>query len=87
MPAHQEVTSSAVRPVARVGCSGWQYKHWRGNFYPAELPARGWLEYYASCFDTVEINNSFYRLPEAATFAASNHAGSMMGTIVNLGGG
>ena len=53
----------------RVGCSGWQYKHWRGNFYPTELPLKQWFEHYASVFDTVEINNSFYRLPEAATFA------------------
>jgi len=53
----------------RVGCSGWQYKHWRGNFYPTELPLKRWFEHYASVFDTVEINNSFYRLPEAATFA------------------
>jgi uncharacterized protein YecE (DUF72 family) len=53
----------------RVGCSGWQYKHWRGEFYPVALPLSHWLEYYAERFDTVEINNSFYRLPEAATFA------------------
>jgi uncharacterized protein YecE (DUF72 family) len=55
-------------PVARVGCSGWQYKHWRGDFYPAELPTARWFDYYAGRFDTVEINNTFYRLPEAATF-------------------
>ena len=53
----------------RVGCSGWQYKHWRGNFYPAELAQKRWYEHYATVFDTVEINNSFYRLPEEATFA------------------
>ena len=53
-----------------VGCSGWQYKHWRGDFYPADLPQSRWLEDYAARFDTVEINNSFYRLPERATFAA-----------------
>jgi uncharacterized protein YecE (DUF72 family) len=52
----------------RVGCSGWQYKHWRGDFYPADVPASRWLEHYASHFDTVEINNSFYRLPEAHSF-------------------
>ena len=56
--------------MVRVGCSGWQYKHWRGNFYPADLPVKSWFEHYASVFDTVEINNSFYRLPEASTFAA-----------------
>lgn len=58
------------RGRARVGCSGWQYKHWRGDFYPTSVPQAGWLEHYAARFDTVEINNSFYRLPERATFAA-----------------
>ena len=53
---------------ARVGCSGWQYQHWRGVFYPAGLPQSAWLEYYAERFDTVEINNTFYRLPEASAF-------------------
>jgi len=55
-------------PSLRVGCSGWQYKHWRGDFYPADLPVSRWLEYYSSRFDTVEINNSFYRLPDTRTF-------------------
>jgi uncharacterized protein YecE (DUF72 family) len=55
---------------ARVGCSGWQYKHWRGNFYSNDLTQARWFEHYASVFDTVEINNSFYRLPEASTFAS-----------------
>ena len=53
----------------RVGCSGWEYKHWRGDFYPAEIPRPRWFEYYAARFDTVEINNTFYRLPEEETFA------------------
>lgn len=52
----------------RVGCSGWQYKHWKGDFYPADLPQRQWLEYYARHFDTVEVNNSFYRLPPEGVF-------------------
>jgi uncharacterized protein YecE (DUF72 family) len=55
--------------TAHIGCSGWQYKHWRGLFYPADLPQRRWLDFYASRFATVEINNTFYRLPEAAAFA------------------
>jgi uncharacterized protein YecE (DUF72 family) len=50
-----------VRPV-RVGCSGWNYASWRGTFYPEGLPARRWLEHYATRFDTVEINATFYRL-------------------------
>jgi uncharacterized protein YecE (DUF72 family) len=58
-----------TQPEARIGCSGWQYRHWRGEFYPADLPQSRWLAYYASHFDTVEINNTFYRLPERSTFA------------------
>ena len=54
---------------ARIGCSGWQYKHWRNNFYPDRLPQSRWFDYYATQFDTVEINNTFYRLPEKTTFA------------------
>jgi uncharacterized protein YecE (DUF72 family) len=56
--------------AARVGCSGWEYKHWRADFYPAGLPRARWFDHYASVFDTVEINNTFYRLPEESTFAA-----------------
>jgi uncharacterized protein YecE (DUF72 family) len=54
----------------RVGCSGWNYKHWRGPFYPERMPMRTWFDHYAAEFDTVEINNTFYRLPEPETFAA-----------------
>jgi uncharacterized protein YecE (DUF72 family) len=56
-------------PLLRIGCSGWQYKHWRGEFYPDKLPQPRWLEYYAARFNTVEINSTFYRLPEAPAFA------------------
>jgi uncharacterized protein YecE (DUF72 family) len=50
--------------VIRVGCSGWNYAHWRnGVFYPPRLPPRRWLEFYAENFDTVEVNATFYRLP------------------------
>lgn len=52
----------------RVGCSGWNYRHWRGAFYPEKLPQREWFAHYTAHFDTVEINNSFYRLPSAETF-------------------
>jgi uncharacterized protein YecE (DUF72 family) len=52
-----------------VGCSGWNYKTWRTAFYPKGLPVDRWLEFYASHFDTVEINNTFYRLPDRSTFA------------------
>ena len=64
------VANGARRARLRVGCSGWQYRHWRNDFYPAGLPATRWLEHYASVFDTVELNNSFYRLPDAETFDA-----------------
>jgi uncharacterized protein YecE (DUF72 family) len=52
------------------GTSGWNYNHWRERFYPKDLPQSKWLQYYAQHFDTVEINNSFYRLPEKNTFEA-----------------
>ncbi|WP_018952529.1 DUF72 domain-containing protein [Thioalkalivibrio sulfidiphilus] len=52
----------------RIGTSGYQYQHWAGCFYPAELPRRDWFAHYAGFFDTVEINNTFYRLPGADTF-------------------
>jgi uncharacterized protein YecE (DUF72 family) len=54
----------------RVGTSGWIYKHWRGIFYPSRLPVKQWFAHYATVFDTVEVNNSFYRLPSEEAFAA-----------------
>lgn len=54
----------------RIGCSGWVYPHWRGLFYPPKLPTKRWFAHYAENFQTVEINNSFYRLPKAETFDA-----------------
>ena len=50
------------KPV-HIGCSGWNYREWRGVIYPEGLPARRWLERYAELFDTVEVNATFYRLP------------------------
>ena len=47
----------------RIGCSGWNYAHWREVFYPQGLPESHWLAHYAESFDTVELNASFYRLP------------------------
>ena len=52
-----------------IGTSGWHYNHWRGPFYPGKLPAAKMLEFYVNRFDTVEINNSFYKLPSEETFA------------------
>src|SRR5688572_3094666 len=54
----------------RIGCSGWNYRSWRGRFYPPDMPVSKWLAHYTSVFDTVEVNNTFYRLPEASTFAS-----------------
>ncbi|MGW6035570.1 DUF72 domain-containing protein [Gordonia terrae] len=51
-----------------IGTSGWQYRDWRGAFYPQKLPQRLWLEYYAQRFPTAEVNNTFYRLPERKAF-------------------
>ena len=51
-----------MKPVW-IGCSGWSYADWRGKLYPKALPPVRWLETYAETFDTVEVNNTFYRLP------------------------
>lgn len=56
------VDSPSLAPV-HIGTSGWHYKHWKGPFYPADLASTKWLPWYVDHFDTVEINNSFYRLP------------------------
>lgn len=56
--------------MIRVGCSEWVYKHWAGDFYPPGVKPAAWFDHYQRIFDTVEINNSFYRLPEWGTFAA-----------------
>jgi len=64
----EQTTVSHEVPGIHVGCSGWVYRHWRGTFYPEGLPQKRWFEHYATQFDTVEINASFYRLPLASTF-------------------
>jgi uncharacterized protein YecE (DUF72 family) len=57
-------------PEIRIGCSGWNYQHWRnGVFYPPRCAARNWLRFYARHFDTVELNMTFYRLPRPAAVA------------------
>jgi uncharacterized protein YecE (DUF72 family) len=60
--------SNQARGAIHVGCSGWVYKHWRGILYAEGLPQKRWFERYSEEFDTVEINNSFYRLPSGDTF-------------------
>lgn len=60
-----------MRPIDKIhiGTSGWHYDHWRGPFYPAGVPKKRFLEYYAGHFLTAEINNTFYKLPKKETFA------------------
>jgi uncharacterized protein YecE (DUF72 family) len=57
-----------LQPV-RIGCSGWNYADWRGTVYPQGCPPRRWLAYYATLFDTVEVNSTFYRLARPAAVA------------------
>jgi uncharacterized protein YecE (DUF72 family) len=57
-----------VRPV-RIGCSGWNYAHWRESVYPKGVPTSEWLQRYAELFDTVEVNTTFYRLPRRESVA------------------
>ena len=52
-----------------VGTSGFSYKEWKGKFYPEDLPAAEWLRFYAGRFRTVEINNTFYRMPKKEVLA------------------
>jgi uncharacterized protein YecE (DUF72 family) len=52
-----------------IGTSGWHYKHWMGNFYPHGVKSKDFTNHYIRFFRTVEINNSFYKLPSAETFA------------------
>jgi len=51
-----------------VGTSGYSYKEWKGNFYPEDLPDKKMLSYYSERFSTVEINNTFYRMPKKEVF-------------------
>jgi uncharacterized protein YecE (DUF72 family) len=52
---------------AYIGTSGWNYREWRGSFFPDELPTKQWLRFYSSRFDSVEVNYTFYRLPSKET--------------------
>ena len=63
--------SSRIRkstgPEYHIGCSGWFYWHWRGAFYPADLPMSRWFSHYAGRFQTVELNAPFYSWPTVGT--------------------
>jgi len=65
-----EVGRRSRRMKFHIGTSGWVYNHWRGLFYPQALAQAKWLEFYSQHFDTVELNNSFYRLPSERAFEA-----------------
>jgi uncharacterized protein YecE (DUF72 family) len=58
-----------MKPV-RIGCSGWNYPHWRERVYPRGVPPSRWLGHYARMFDTVEVNSTFYRLASPKAVAA-----------------
>ncbi|MBE0599487.1 MAG: DUF72 domain-containing protein [Desulfuromonadales bacterium] len=57
-----------MKGEVRIGTSGWTYPHWRGVYYPEGLAQKDWFGHYLRDFDTVEINNTFYRLPSPQTF-------------------
>lgn len=59
-----------AKTSVHVGTSGWVYPHWRGRFYPEDLPQKRWFAHFAERFSTVEINNTFYRLPTPAAVEA-----------------
>jgi uncharacterized protein YecE (DUF72 family) len=60
--------SAARRRTLRIGCSGWNYNSWKDELYEGK-PPRLWLQHYAQHFDTVEVNNTFYRLPLESSVA------------------
>jgi len=68
-PATNQTDNRTVGDI-RIGTSGWHYKHWVGNFYPPRLPASRMLAHYIQHFDTVELNNSFYKLPARSSLLA-----------------
>src|SRR5438874_12211814 len=74
METNEPSPGQCAKPVrigsatVHIGTSGWHYKHWVGDFYPPRFSPAKMLAWYAREFHTVEINNSFYRLPEEKTF-------------------
>jgi uncharacterized protein YecE (DUF72 family) len=67
-PPREDAETAALSPQPyHVGCSGWFYWHWRGSFYPEEIPRTEWFRHYAENFDTVELNAPFYSWPTLAT--------------------
>jgi uncharacterized protein YecE (DUF72 family) len=58
----------SMKKSIRIGTSGFIYKHWRGAYYPEKMAQKDWFGHYSRDFDTVELNNTFYRLPTDSTF-------------------
>ena len=56
-----------MNKTIHIGTSGWSYMHWKENFYPEDLSSKKWLSFYSENFTTVEINNTFYRVPRETT--------------------
>ncbi len=69
-PIHSRFPSCYNKDMSaiRIGCSGFNYRHWKGPFYPPGLPQRKWFSHYCTVFASVELNVTFYRLPQASTF-------------------
>lgn len=61
-----------------VGCSGWNYKDWRGKFYPEKLAQKNWLEFYSQKFNTVEVNNTFYHFPRDSGLISERNSTSRL---------
>lgn len=72
-------------PSLNIGCSGFLYDHWKGVFYPEDLPKRQWFDYYCRNFTTVELNTTFYGLPDKETFTKW-HKETPAGHIISLKG-
>lgn len=65
--ADSQPHSEVILPTCNIGCSGWFYWHWKGLFYPPELPTKEWFDHYAAHFPTVELNAPFYAWPTVNT--------------------
>lgn len=66
--AHPKSNNQPPPNTIPIGTSGWVYHHWKSKFYPKNLPQEEWLDFYAKKFNSVEINNTFYQLPDESTF-------------------
>jgi len=63
----QDLPKAKSKQQYFIGCFGWFYWHWRGVFYPSDLPSKDWFAHYAANFKTVELNAPFYSWPTVAT--------------------